>query len=86
MNGTKWTVIEREDFLNSVIAICELSCTMLNTIKHATNYMIGKNDFTEVLSCNAYGYEYEIDKTLGCYRFRSIKEGPWTRWRSMEAA
>ena len=83
MKGTK---IDRATFLNSVMTICEISCVLLNTIRHAANYTVSENYIDEVLSCDAYGYEYEFNKTLGCYRFRHIKEGPWTKWRSLEEA
>ena len=86
MNGTKWTNINKDEFLNSIMAICKISIELLNVVKHASNYMEGNNEITKVLSCDAYGNEYEFDTKLGCYRFRNKKEGPWTRWRSMEAA
>ena len=86
IGGTKWTNINRAEFLNRFVDICEVSLKLLNTVKCATNYMIGENDFTEVISCDAYGYEYEFDTKLGCYRFRDKKEGPWTLWRSLEGA
>ena len=86
-NGTKWISINRNEFLNALITICDMGMKLMKIAKSSgSNFMIGKNELTEIMSFDALGFEYEIDKNLGCYRFKSKTEGPWTKWASIEEA
>ena len=77
--------LSRTEFLAEFAAgVCMVSGFLYEIVSHASNYTVLLSDNTEILKCDAYKYNYEIDQNLGCYRFRYKFSGPWTKWIGVE--
>ena len=51
----------------------------------AKNFMVATTICGAVIKFTANIYEWELDVGIGMKRFRDMRFGPWTAWRSIEA-